>query len=279
MSFKSVVTVVTDLDQDRGILEGSAALCGSLGAHLDAICLGLDRTETGYYAAGVSAAVSLELRHQAETEAEALETDVGALLGRTGVLWSTEAMVSPIGVAGAAPGLRARYADVAVLGKPYGDDVGYEKESILEGVLFDAACPVLVLPDGAAPPADPKSVVIAWNGGAEALRTIRFAMPLLKRAETVSIAVIDPPPHGPERSDPGGPLCQLLARHGIRTEVSVMAKTMPRIADVLCRHTSDQDADLVVMGAYGHSRFRESILGGATRDMLKVAHVPVFMAH
>ena len=83
----------------------------------------------------------------------------------------------------------------------------------------------------------------------------------------------------PERSDPGGLLCQLLVRHGVQAEVSVLARTLPRVSDVLARHVRDLDAGLLVMGAYGHSRFREAILGGATRDMLEAAEVPVFLAH
>jgi nucleotide-binding universal stress UspA family protein len=59
----------------------------------------------------------------------------------------------------------------------------------------------------------------------------------------------------------------------------VIAKTLPRVSDVLGRHLRDQDADMLVMGAYGHSRLREAILGGATRNMLQIAEVPVFMAH
>ena len=107
----------------------------------------------------------------------------------------------------------------------------------------------------------------------------RAAMPLLKASALTDITVIDPPAHGPERSDPGGMLSQLLSRHGIRAEVSVLAKTMPKTSDILARHVRDIDADLVVMGAYGHSRFREAILGGTTRNMLEFAEVPVFMAH
>jgi nucleotide-binding universal stress UspA family protein len=104
-------------------------------------------------------------------------------------------------------------------------------------------------------------------------------MPFLKRAETVQIVVVDPPPHGAERSDPGGLLCQLLVRHGVRAEVSVLARTLPRVSEVLARQVRDLDAGMLVMGAYGHSRFREAILGGATRDMLEAAEVPVFLAH
>ena len=70
-----------------------------------------------------------------------------------------------------------------------------------------------------------------------------------------------------------------LARHGVKAEIDVMAKSLPRVSDVLLRHASDKNADLIVMGAYGHSRFRESILGGATRNTLQMAKVPVLMAH
>jgi len=74
-------------------------------------------------------------------------------------------------------------------------------------------------------------------------------------------------------------LSQYLARHGVHAEVSVLAKTLPRTSEVLSRHARDENADLIVMGAYGHSRFREAILGGATRNMLEMADIPVFMAH
>ncbi|MGL4280834.1 MAG: universal stress protein, partial [Albidovulum sp.] len=78
---------------------------------------------------------------------------------------------------------------------------------------------------------------------------------------------------------PGGMLSQLLSRHGIHAEVSVLAKTLPKTSEVLSRHARDIDADLIVMGAYGHSRFREAILGGTTRNMLEMAEIPVLMAH
>jgi nucleotide-binding universal stress UspA family protein len=71
----------------------------------------------------------------------------------------------------------------------------------------------------------------------------------------------------------------MLARHGVRADISILAKTMPRVSDVLARHVRETEGDLIVMGGYGHSRFREAILGGATRDMLEIAEVPVLMAH
>jgi len=95
----------------------------------------------------------------------------------------------------------------------------------------------------------------------------------------VHVVVIDPPTPGPNRSDPGGVLSQFLARHGVRGDIDVLSKTLPRVSDVLNRHARDMNADMIVMGAYGHSRFREAILGGATRYMLEQAEIPVFMAH
>ncbi|WP_297341387.1 universal stress protein, partial [Pseudophaeobacter sp.] len=101
----------------------------------------------------------------------------------------------------------------------------------------------------------------------------------LTAADLVRIVVIDPPQHGPERSDPGGMLAQMLARQGVKCEIDVLSKTMPRVSDILIRHAADTDAGMIVMGAYGHSRFREAILGGATRNMLENATVPIFLAH
>jgi nucleotide-binding universal stress UspA family protein len=71
----------------------------------------------------------------------------------------------------------------------------------------------------------------------------------------------------------------MLSRHGANVEVCLLPQTLPRVSEVIARHVEDIDADLLVMGAYGHSRFREAILGGATRNMLEHAKVPVFMAH
>jgi nucleotide-binding universal stress UspA family protein len=154
-----------------------------------------------------------------------------------------------------------------------------EAEAVLEAALFDGAAPVLLLPGTLLPETLGKRVVIAWNQGREAMAAVRRALPLLRKADLVNIVVVDPPAYGPERSDPGGALCQMLVRHGVKAEVSVLARTMPRVSDVLVRHIRDQNADILVMGAYGHSRFREAILGGATRDMLELAQVPVFLAH
>ena len=124
---------------------------------------------------------------------------------------------------------------------------------------------------------DPIMLVLIVYAFSFSIYTAATAMP--ETLHKAPIAVIDPPQHGPERSDPGGMLCQMLVRHGVKAEVSVLARTLPRISDILARHVRDQNADLLVMGAYGHSRLREAILGGATRNMLEQTEIPVLMAH
>lgn len=147
-----------------------------------------------------------------------------------------------------------------------------------EAALFEGCCPVLVMPSPAASTEQPRRVLLAWNQSTEALAAVRRALPLLQAADQVEVTLIDPGRSGPERSDPGGALTQMLTRHGVRAEIAVLARTAPTTGDELNRRALEIDADMIVMGAYGHSRFRQAILGGATRDMLEKARIPVFMA-
>lgn len=279
MGYKTILTVITDLAAAKAQLDTAIAVARRQDAHLEVICMGVDRTQTGYYYAGAAAFVQQEAIDRAQQEASAIETSVKQRLGLEDVRWSSEAIVVQIGVVGTVVGMRARFADLVVSGRPYGDNRGIEIEAALESAMFEGGVPVLIVPDDYTGAVPARRVVVAWNQSNEALDAVRKAMPFLKAAETVDITVIDPPAHGPERSDPGGQLSQFLARHGVHAEVSVLAKTMPKVSDILNRHVRESQADLIVMGAYGHSRFREAILGGATRNMLEISGVPVVMAH
>ncbi|TKD22542.1 universal stress protein [Rhodobacter capsulatus] len=279
MAYKTVLTIVTDVSQARLQLESAMAVARAEDAHLEVLCMGVDRTQTGYYYAGATAFVQQEVLDRAQDEARELERTMRERLAGEEIRWSSEAVVAQIGAIATVVGLRARFADLVVMGHPYGKGRGQELEAAVEAALFEGQSPVMIMPDAAVPSLAPRRVVVAWNQSNEAMNAIRKALPLLKAATLVDITVIDPPAHGPERSDPGGQLSQWLARHGVKVEVSVLAKTLPRISDVINRHVRDTSSEMVVMGAYGHSRFREAILGGATRNMLEMAEVPVLMAH
>lgn len=279
MSYKTILTIVTDAAQALAQMDAAVAVARAEDAHLDVLCMGVDRTQTGYYYAGATAFVQQEVLDRAQEDARAVEAAVQARLAGEDIRWSAEGVVAQLGAIATVVGLRARFADLVVMGRPYGKGKGQELEAAVEAALFEGQVPVLIVPEDRAAAIKARRIVVAWNQSNEAMSAIRKALPLLKSADLVDITIIDPPTHGPERSDPGGQLSQWLARQGVHVEVSVLAKTLPRVSDVINRHVRDSNADMVVMGAYGHSRFREAILGGATRHMLEMAEVPVLMAH
>ncbi len=279
MAYRTITTIVTQTENLTAELENAAKVARQVGAHLDVLCLGLDRTQPGFYYAGASAVVFQDNMAQAHEEAEKLEAAARTALETTDLNWSANALTVQMVALNGVVAHRTRFADLVVLPRPYGEGRGHEHEAIVEAAMFNGNVPALILPDGHAFPEKVENIVLAWNDSAEALRATRAALPFLQAADGVCITIIDPPAHGPERSDPGGALSQMLSRHDVRAEVSVLARTMPRVSDILNRHVGDKDAQMVVMGAYGHSRFREAIMGGATRHMLEVAEVPVLMTH
>lgn len=279
MAYKSLLSVLTNVDLVENVLAHGIAIANRAEAHLDVLCLGVDRSQTGYYYAGANAMVLQETINRAQEEAEEIEEKAKSILTGSNIRWATDSGVAQLADIGRHVAAHARFSDLTIQPKPYGEGKGAELEPVVEAALFEGQTPVLVVPDKGDPVPQPKRVMIGWNESAEALNAVRAAMPVLKGADAVHVVVIDPPVHGPNRSDPGGLLSQYLSRHGVRPEIDVLAKTLPRVSDVLMRHADDISADLIVMGAYGHSRFREAILGGATRYMLEVSDLPIFMAH
>lgn len=279
MTYKSMITILTDETRIEPALSAAVAVALAHDAHLDVLCMGVDRSQAGYYYAGATAVVLEQSLGEARRESTAIEAAARKILQQSDVRWSCEADMGQMIDLSRRIGVRARFSDLAVLPQPYGEGRGGEMEATTEGCLFNAQLPVLTVPDGTKMPDHPAKILIGWNESAEAMSAVRAALPLLRAAHQVHVVVIDPPTHGPNRSDPGGLISQFLARHGVRVEIDVLARTLPRVSDVLARHALDIQADMMVMGAYGHSRFREAVFGGATRDLLERATLPVFMAH
>lgn len=281
MAYKSLLAVATSAQGLTATVSAAARIAQQSDGHLDALALGVDRTQIDYSYVGTGAVMLADGLGRADADARQTEAALQKeLLAQPASLRSAvDSAAIQLGMLTDLVAARARYADLVVLGLPYGHGRGIEDEAVVEAALFEGMAPVLVVPQTGLSSADPRRVVLAWNQSREAMVATHRALPFLTRADHVTILVVDPPTHGPERSDPGGLLCQMLVRHGVRAEVSVLARTLPRVSDVVNRYVRDTNADLLVMGAYGHSRFREAILGGATRDMLEHAEVPVFLAH
>lgn len=278
MSYKTILTVVSDASQ-MAQLDAAGALATQEDGHLDVLCVGIDHSQAGYYFPGGAIYSFQESIDGAMETAKELEKSVRAHLAPASDLrWSVESAVAQIGGLTSLIGMRARFSDVTVAGRPYGPDAPGDAEAVIEAAMFEGGCPVLVVTDPDTCTATPSRVMVAWNQSVEAMTAVRRALPLLQRADFVEITIIDPHRAGAERSDPGGALAQMLIRHGVKAEIAVLARTEATISDELNRRAIEIAADMMVMGAYGHSRFREAILGGATRNMLEKARVPVLMA-
>lgn len=170
---------------------------------------------------------------------------------------------------------QTRLHDITVLGAGY--DTLSNHRYVFEEALFNSGRPVIVVPqDGGR--AEARTIVIAWDGSARAARAVSDALPLLAVAERVSIATVT----GEKdltNTAPGSDLEVFLARHGVKATTAALTTGRGDAGEALHAHAAEIGADLMVMGAFVHSRFRQAVLGGVTRSLLSETRIPLFMAY
>lgn len=217
-----------------------------------------------------------EQRRQIEARARQAEARFREPTRRGGLSSEWRAVEGDVVVAAR---LQARYADLTIVGQ--GLDVEptlSELAALPEELVLGVGRPLLVVPRYGVFTTIGERVLIAWNGSREATRAVHDALPILKRAHTVTILSIDPEGQPADRV-PGADIARHLARHSIRVEAATTYGPSTAVGDILLSRAFDLGADLIVMGAYGHSRMREMVLGGATRHLLRHMTVPVLMSH
>jgi len=232
----------------------------------------------GYARAAVEGGLKLEA-FQAKAAAEAARQSE-AVFNR-GVkaagLANTEWRASIEDVLEVAP-VHARYADLVVVGQPGPQDTSGVEPDFVERLVLSAGRPVLVIPYAGSFSTVGKRVLVAWNAGREAARAVTDAIPMLRDAERVHVIAFNPvgAPHG---DVPGADIGLYLARHGVKVNVSQQTAADVDVGNQLLSRAADLDIDLIVMGAYGHARLKELILGGVTRTVFESMTVPVLMSH
>ncbi len=181
----------------------------------------------------------------------------------------------------AALAVSARYADLAIVAQaPPDTPASSDAAAIPEGVILAAAGPVLVVPHYGRYDTVDDHVVVAWDASAAAARAVRDAMPLLAAAGKVTVLSVNPESSRARHGDvPGADIALHLARHGVKAETAVSYSDEIEAGDMILSRLADLGADLLVMGAYGHARMREVLLGGVTRHVLQHMTVPVVMSH
>jgi nucleotide-binding universal stress UspA family protein len=176
--------------------------------------------------------------------------------------------------------LQARYCDLVIVGQTDPDELSPNVISDLpEYVMLNCARPVLIVPYAGKFEQVGSNVVIAWDGSIEATRAVTQAIPLLARANKVSVALFNAVAGSAEHGEqPGADIALYLARHGVKVDVQEQHTNID-IGNALLSLAADNSNDLIVMGGYGHTRLREVLLGGVTLTVLKTMTVPVLMAH
>jgi len=170
----------------------------------------------------------------------------------------------------------ARHYDLSVVGQQEPEN-DLPESLIAEAALFESGRPVLIVPYIQKAGIKLDRVMLCWDGSRNAARAVGDAMPLLQRAGKISVVTID----STERRNTirGTLIAEHLARHQLKVDLNPIVAPDSEVANVILSQAADSATDLIVMGAYGHTRFREFILGGATRDMLASMTVPVLMSH
>jgi len=170
----------------------------------------------------------------------------------------------------------SRYADLVVVGQTTPEDMPVLRSDLPETVAMSGGRPVLVVPYVGVSKSVGETVMLCWNSSRESARAAADALPFLKKAKKVIVLMVEP---RSSNQDPGANLAAWLARHGVTATVQLEVSSEAAVAEILLSRAADHDADLIVMGIYGHSRLRETVLGGVSRTMLASMTVPVLMAH
>ena len=276
MAFKTFLTFHA-LEQPISKLNSVIELARTAEAHLDIIVLAVLNTPPVIIHDIAPAADWARHNNGIIKEAEKCADAIEHLVAKAGV---SASVTCECNYSGILDNIVARYtlcADLYTLSK----DTLEADESVSKAFnrsLFEAGCPFLLLPNKIYDFKNMKKIAVAWNGLPQAAKAIHRALPLLKNAESVNIVVVDP-----FESDvgegPGLDIAAFLARYGIKVTVDVLASAGLTVPQKLLQRVKDIDADMLVMGAYGRTKLSEWLLGGATREMLKIADVPVFMSH
>ena len=186
--------------------------------------------------------------------------------------------VNPFGNAAGLVVSQARSADLVIASQSSPDWLLSGLLDVDEALVMESGRPVLLVPRTARPTTVATRITVAWDGRREAARALFDAVPLLKAARSVNLVWVNPPEQV-ETSVGSNDITHALARHGVTCGEIRRIETAANAGAALLEAAENDGSDLLVMGCYGHSRFREFVFGGASRHVLQHMHVPVLMSH
>lgn len=280
MSPKTILAILDNSKHAPGVVSVAADLAQRFDAHLVGLYVVHAETQVhGLQDEWLAERIqrhAKKLNEQAQRSEATLQQYTRAVLGRDAEFRRADQdSLSAVTV-------HARYADMVIMGQRDPDEGGAGVPSaFVERSVLSVGRPVLVVPYFTnAYPALGSNALVAWSGTRESCRAVHDALPLLQRARNVVIMAANASKgklgHG---EIPGADLAVYLARHGVNTEVRPVVALDISVGDELLARASDLGSDLLVMGAYGHSRLQELVMGGVTQTIMQHMTLPVIMSH
>lgn len=279
-AWKSIAVFIDYADPDYSILDYAGWLARQCDSHLvgifnmGAVTSGLDNHSLVRGNAAIQNAIARRREREGAAVVEAGQrlAEVGRRCGVSAefrVLWRASETEDAI--------LSSLHCDLVVIGQ--------RKDSCLpegvtpERIVFEVGVPVIIVPENWRQRDEVKRVVVAWNATREARRAVSDALPFITMAEQTTLMVVDPDKHDGRLGDlPGSDLAVYVARHGGTVHTRTESSYGRAVYEVILSVATQEDADLIVMGAYGKPRRRQLLFGGVTRSMLSDVRFPVLIS-
>lgn len=277
MAIKDILLTLTSYPDPTpvSVVDRAVSFASALNAHIAAIACDVHVQIPGTFLSfGTAGAIAAREAHRSHDSAQDLLAAFEAAAQREGL---SHEIIHEKSVSYRVPERLVEYArlrDLSIVSVPATYDQWYA-----EAIIFGSGRPTLVVPESApSGPFELNTVVVAWDFSRSAARAVADAIPILEKARTVRIVTVtNEKVIGTAHSS--DEIAKNLSRHGIDVIVDRVDTAGLSIGDSLTREIASHRADLLVMGAYGHSRFREFILGGATQSMLSKPLLPILFSH
>ncbi|MGA9913163.1 MAG: universal stress protein [Paraburkholderia sp.] len=278
MTYKTIVVHLDTSQRAHPRLELALRLAKQFDAHLTGVFAVFSPDPRSLYVMAGTAEYYVTHEQLREERRGALERLFHAELSRAEVAGEWIAADAP---ASLALPHRGRCADLIIASQDDPNDPeSYVGDFFPENLIMSAGRPVLLVPYASRVTSPGTHVMVCWDGSREATRAVHDALPFMRAAKNTTIVTLNGARDEPHSRIPGADIATLIARHGVNVEVKdIDVASDASIGDALLSQASAIGADLLVMGAYGHARWQELVMGGATRTILKSMTVPVLMSH
>ena len=278
---RDLMLPITGTSGDANAMSAAIALASAYDAHLAVVQpVSLPMPVSGPWGIAPDFMQS-EMYESLRADANAKAAKLRALLEKTDISWEVRIDEALFVEPPRSLARQSHYADLIVMAaaEQRGDD-GALFRAFFNSMLFVWGAPVLVIPARFPIVLPFRHAVVAWKPTRESTRALHDSLSLLAGSASIDIVTVDPEigdeKHG---ADPGVDIATHLARHDLRVNVIKLPRSNQTVATALLRHAAESEAQVLVAGGYGHSRLREWVLGGTTRELLQAMHLPILFSH